>query len=142
MKIWEVREGVATDKPFGAYLYRIAENKIYDHFRKVAREKRLADNIRTGSADFHNDTEDRMAYQDSFRLINQAIDQLPPVRRQIYVLSKIEGKSYEEISGLMGVSTSTINDHIVRANRFLKKVLAADAAVLWIILFGLNSGGL
>ncbi len=139
MKIWERREGIDVDKPFGAYLYRIAVNKVYDHFRKIAREKRLANSIAASSEGFHRDTENGLLYDESLRLIHKAIDQLPPARRQIYMLCKIENKSYEEIAALLGISTSTINDHIVKANRFLKKALAAhiDTVVIWLILFGI-----
>jgi len=139
MKIWEYRDRIDVDKPFGAFLYRIAENKVYDHFRKIAREKRLAGSLLAASLVSHTDTEDRMLYQESVGLINRAIDQLPPARKQIYLLCKIEGRSYEEIAGMLGVSTSTVNDHIVKANRFLKKVLAAhaDTVILWIVLFGM-----
>lgn len=139
MKIWELRERIDADRPFGAYLYRIAENKVYDHFRKIAREKRMADSLLYSAVSSHTDTEDEMSYHESFRLINRAIDQLPPARKQIYRLCKIEGRSYEEIAVLLGVSTSTINDHIVKANRFLKKVLArhADTVILWVVIFGL-----
>lgn len=139
MKIWEYRGRIDIDRPFGAFLYKIAENKVYDHFRKITREKRLADSLLATSLASHTDTEDRMMYQESVGLINRAIDQLPPARKQIYLLCKVEGRSYEEIAGLLGVSTSTVNDHIVKANRFLRKVLAAhaDTVILWIVLFGI-----
>ncbi len=139
MKIWEYRGRIDIDRPFGAFLYKIAENKVYDHFRKITREKRLADSLSATSLASHTDTEDRMLYQESVGLINRAIDQLPPARKQIYLLCKVEGRSYEEIAGLLGVSTSTVNDHIVKANRFLRKVLAAhaDTVILWIVFFGI-----
>ncbi len=139
MKIWERREGIDASKPFGAYLYRIAVNKVYDHFRKIAREKRLATSLAVSSESSHRDTENGLLYDESLRLIRNAIDQLPPARRQIYVLCKIESKSYEEIATMLGISTSTINDHIVKANRFLKKALAAhiDTVVVWLVLFGM-----
>ena len=138
MKIWEYRDRIDSDRPFGPFLYRIAENKVYDHFCKIAREKRMAGSLLAASLASHTDTEDRMLYQESLGLINRAIDQLPPARKQIYLLCKVEGRSYEEIAGMLGISTSTVNDHIVKANRYLRKVLAdhADTVILWIILFG------
>jgi RNA polymerase sigma-70 factor (family 1) len=140
MKIWEHRERTDVDKPFGAYLNRIAENRVYDHFRSLAREKRLAVTLFSAFVDSHTDHEDEVMQNESTLLIHKAIDLLPPVRRKVYLLSRIEGKSYEEISDLLDISTSTINDHIVKANRFLKKVLTRhiDAVVLWIILFSVE----
>ncbi len=129
MKIWERRERIDPDKSFGAYLYRIAENKVYDHFREMAREKRLADDLTVTMNASYIDTEDLMNYDERFRLMNEAIGKLPPVRKQIYMLSKIDGKSYEEIAVQMSISTATVNDHIVKANRFLKRLLASHINV-------------
>ncbi len=34
---------------------------------------------------------------------------------------KIEGKSYEEASRILGVSISTVNEHIVKASQVVRK---------------------
>ncbi len=135
MKIWENRRQINPDKSFGGYLYRMAENKVYDHFRKISREKRLTDSLALSLDQFHNDAENDLLYKESLLLVQKAIEQLPPVRKKVYLLSKTEGKTYDEIAGLMGVSTATINDHIVKANRFLKTYLAkyTDLVLAWLL---------
>ncbi|RNI33826.1 hypothetical protein EFY79_17715 [Hanamia caeni] len=56
-------------------------------------------------------------------MLYDAIELLPPRRKLIFKLCKIECKSYEQISLQLGVSCSTISDHIVKANRFIKTIL-------------------
>ena len=135
MKIWENRRQIDPHKSFGGYLYRIAENKVYDYFRKISREKRFTDSLASSLDHFHNDSENDLLYKESLLLVQNAIEQLPPVRKKVYLLSKMEGKSYEEIAVLMGVSTATINDHIVKANRFLKTYLTkyTDLVLAWLV---------
>ncbi|MGN6532752.1 MAG: RNA polymerase sigma factor [Ginsengibacter sp.] len=53
----------------------------------------------------------------------ESINLLPPKRRQIFQLIKVEERSYEEVSALLNVSVSTINDHIVKATKFIRENL-------------------
>ncbi|MCE7070120.1 sigma-70 family RNA polymerase sigma factor [Dyadobacter sp. CY327] len=128
LKVWERRSQINPEKPFKAYLFTIAQNLIYDHFRKVARDKVLVDNL-ISSASMYYRSEDSEVFEVRLQYIHKAIEHLPPVRKHIFKLSKIEGKSYEEIASIMQISTSTISDHIVKANRAIKKYLQMHADV-------------
>lgn len=48
------------------------------------------------------------------------IDQLPPQRRHIFRLNKIEGLSYPEIAQRLGISEKTVKNHVYRAMVQLK----------------------
>src|SRR5215213_1242421 len=37
LKLWEYRRSVDPEKSFHSFLFKIAENKVYDFFRKAAR---------------------------------------------------------------------------------------------------------
>ena len=39
IKIWNNRQNIDPEKSFRSYLFRIAENLVYDFFRKAARNK-------------------------------------------------------------------------------------------------------
>ena len=41
LKIWYNRASIDLDKSFRSYLFRIAENKVYDFFRKTTRDKKI-----------------------------------------------------------------------------------------------------
>jgi RNA polymerase sigma-70 factor (family 1) len=134
LKVWEKRSQIDPEKPFRSYLFTIAQNLMYDHFRKVARDKVLVDSLVSSAAMYYR-SDDTEVFEERMQCINKAIEQLPPVRRQVFKLSKIEGKSYEEIALLLGISHSTISDHIVKANRAIKKYLQmqGDVAVAFLI---------
>jgi len=55
--------------------------------------------------------------------INEIIDDLPNKCREVYKLSRIEGKSHQEISDAMGISKKTIENHMTRALKALKNEL-------------------
>lgn len=137
LKIWELRGQIDPEKSFKSFLYKIAENLVYDHFRKVSRDKRLSDNLLYLLEEEYSHSEESVIYNESVELLHMAINQLPEMRRRVYVLGKMEGKTYEEISAQLGISHSTISDHIVKANRFIKTYLTSrtDVTLSLIIAF-------
>jgi RNA polymerase sigma-70 factor (ECF subfamily) len=50
------------------------------------------------------------------------INQLPPQRRYIFQLNKIEGLSYPEIAQRLGISEKTVKNHVYRAMLQLKEL--------------------
>ncbi|MFA4870188.1 MAG: sigma-70 family RNA polymerase sigma factor [Pedobacter sp.] len=120
LKIWDTRKQLDPEKSFRSYIFRISENMVMDFFRRVARDKKLqAQMILTQSALYSHIEENLIQAQESKRF-EQVIAMLPPQRKQVFTLCKLEGKSYQEVSGLLGISTSTVSDHLLKANRFLK----------------------
>jgi RNA polymerase sigma factor (sigma-70 family) len=67
-------------------------------------------------------------------LLHEAIAQLPPQRKQVYTLCKLEGKSNEEAGRELGISTATIRNQIVKANKAVKQyfLLNHDIAIVLI----------
>jgi len=120
VKIWNKREVISTEKPFRYYLLTLATNLVNDFYRKVARERRLQDEIIAASTELYNPTEDQIYYKESKELMDAAIDSLPAQQKLVFQLCKIEGKTYEEVSNLLGISTSTISNHIVKGTKTIK----------------------
>ena len=123
IKIWHNRQHINVEQSFRSYLFRIAENLVYDFFRKAARDKKLqAVLIRRACKDY-SPIEEGLCMKERSQLLQEAIDALPPKRREVFQLVKMEERSYEEVSLMLHVSTSTINDHIVKATKFIRKNL-------------------
>jgi RNA polymerase sigma-70 factor (family 1) len=121
LKIWEKREFLNPDRSFSAYLFRITENQVTDLFRRAAFEKKLMAHLIRVSTELYNHTEEFINFKEGNAILQQAIDTLPPQRKKIFTLCKIEGKSYEEAGKLLGISSGTVNDHMVKAARTVKK---------------------
>ncbi|MDB5115852.1 MAG: polymerase sigma-70 factor [Mucilaginibacter sp.] len=121
VKIWIGRETLDSEKSFRSYLFKIAENLVYDFFRKAALNKKLETYLISVSVPANSPIEQHIYYKEGNHALAKAIEQLPPKRKQVYILCKIEGKSYEEVSRLLGISISTVNEHIVKASRVVRK---------------------
>lgn len=121
VKIWLNRHQLDPERSFKAYLFKVSENLVYDFFRKAALHKKLQDHLTLTASGGGNNIERYIYFKESALLVDQAIENLPPRRKEIYKLCKIEGKSYEEVSRSLGISVSTINEHIVKASKSVRK---------------------
>jgi RNA polymerase sigma-70 factor (ECF subfamily) len=55
--------------------------------------------------------------------VTRAVEQLPPDFREVVVLSDIEGLSYGEIAGIVGVPLGTVKSRLYRGRRLLQRAL-------------------
>lgn len=139
MKIWEKRENLDPEKSFNAYLHQIARNLVYDHFRKLALDKKLESRFAMADNETYSHIEEQLFYKESNQLFLEAVAKLSPQRKQVFTLCKLEGKSYHEVSKLLQISTSTISDHLLKSNKFIRAQMLIAESVLVILLgfFGL-----
>lgn len=122
-----------TDYAFSTYIYRIATNLAISEIRKRKRRTILS---LTGlfQADAEDDTEfqptdsrslpDKDLIDDEReRVIARAIATLPPKYRVPVILRDVEGRTYEEIAGILELGLGTTKSRISRARALLKEKL-------------------
>jgi len=120
----------------GAWLYRVARNRIVDFFRK----KRLAalGDALMESADDEGvltledllpapDAGPEAAYARSVLLqeLNGALDELPEEQRDVFIAHQIEGRSFKEIADDTGVGLNTLLSRKRYAVLYLRRRLQA-----------------
>ncbi len=91
-----------------AFLLRIAVNAGVDRQRYVQRRSGA------GLALAHEDPDDAVDYDDLL-IIKEAILGLPPILRDVFVLSRFEGLTYGEIAERLGISVKTVEWRMSRA---------------------------
>lgn len=120
MRLWNNRHNVDTEKSIKAYLFRIGENLVYDTFRRANRDEKMRAYFMAFTTEAYDHIEKTLFEHENKEMLYEAIDQLPPQRKKVYSLCKLEEKSYKEISEMLGISTAAVNDHVTKANAFLK----------------------
>ncbi len=128
IRVWNNREQIDPAKSFKSYLFRIAENLAYDLFRKIARDKRLQAELIARTCSSYNHVEEDLSNKENTQALQHLIIALPPQRRKIFSLVKLEGKTYAEVSELLNISPSTINDHVVKATKFIREQMCNNEA--------------
>jgi RNA polymerase sigma-70 factor (family 1) len=120
LKVWENRKNMEDVKFLIAYLFKICKNITLNALAKTAREEKIKELFLTGSSFFQIDNESVTRDEEYEKLLTMAIEQLPCQRKQVFRFCKIEGKTYQEVAAILGISTGTINDHIVKATRSIR----------------------
>ncbi len=133
IKIWEKRAGVDPERAFGPYLYQIAINMVYDIYRRSSYDQKLQQYLKSYASESYSHVEEQLINQEQLDLLEKLLNKVPPQRRKVFELFKIEGKSYQEISVELGISKATINSHITKVNRFLRDHLGENAVELVLI---------
>src|SRR5690606_11014441 len=75
-----------------------------------------------GASPFAADTitPDRvLSAREELALLQAAIDQLPPRRRQIVILRKVEGLTQKQVAALLGIAVGTVEQQMVSGMRTL-----------------------
>ena len=74
LKLWEHRDHFHQIENIGAWLYRVTENKLIDHLRKTAAEKRLSQKTWNRIREISNETELDLAAKESEKILSEAIE--------------------------------------------------------------------
>ncbi len=136
LSLWECRERIDPDKNIKAYLFRISINKARDLFRRAMQDKQIRALLYRTVSEGYEHIETELIRRENRDLLSRLLDRLPERQRKVYVLCKVEGLSYREVSDRLGISENTVNSHIRRANALLKQYLSNTSEVtILLVLF-------
>lgn len=100
-----------------AFLYKVAGNLAIDHLRKSNREQaRYADEEELlDHADASPSMERQLYSQQQLVHLKEAISELPPRCREVFILHKFKHYTYSQIMRELGIVENTVLKHIVKA---------------------------
>jgi RNA polymerase sigma-70 factor (ECF subfamily) len=121
MKVWTNRHRLPEVEQFKNYLFILGRNQLVSAIRKKVTITTSPDN-----ADLTEDLllpDKQYHYKETYTGIMKGIQRLSPRQKEVFILSRIEHLSYEEISGRLGISKSAVKFHIILALNFLREYL-------------------
>ena len=80
------------------------------------------------SADLMLSADEPVLYEDLKRQINEALAQLSPRSREIFLLSRFKGLKNREIAEMLGISVTAVEKHISKSLRLISDYLKDNAS--------------
>jgi len=120
IKLWNFRHTLTKDHSFDTQLFNIARTCLVDHLRQQSVMKaRIIDIPILTDADLAAQPDNSFEAVDYFYNATQS---LPPVRKKIFMLHRLQGFTYKEIAHQLSISVNTVEDHMVKAIRQIKTI--------------------
>lgn len=121
IKLWEKREGLSEQYAISTQLFRIAKSILIDLMRK----ERLRDTQELSDTYVSEVLEEeRYVHKEELGSVLSAIEELPAQCQQVFKLSRFNNLSHSEISAQLSISPKTIETHISKALKYLRKSLS------------------
>jgi len=133
LKIWEIRNTIDLEKSYKGFLYTVARNMVYDYLRKLALDKKKRSELISKTLEVYTHIEEGLILKEHEKLLSEALGQLSLQCQKVYSLSKFEGKSHQEISQLLNISISTVNNHMVKSNRQIRAFFLQNSELSWFV---------
>jgi RNA polymerase sigma-70 factor (ECF subfamily) len=99
------------------YLYRVVDNLAIDYLRRRSLQSNrfVSLDVAQNMPDSLPDAETVLAYRQAIRTLADAIDELPPRCRKVFLLNRFDGLNYREIADQLRISTSMVEKHMMKA---------------------------
>ncbi len=124
VRLWDHRARLNARLPILAYLLRISSNLVRDHARHKEVRRRHEDHVPPVSLSAGDDPESALQLRMLEEMLSDVVrTHLPEKCRQVFLLSRVEGMSNNEISAHLGIAVKTVENQITRALRTLRRHL-------------------
>lgn len=126
LKAWEAIDHYRwTDRPFAAWLYRIAHNLVVDHFRSSQPTVDLDQvySLEEGGTPLDEIVEQHL----TFRALERMLKRLTPEQQQVILLRFMDGYDTLETARIMGKTGGAVRTLQHRALKTLHRIMAHAA---------------
>lgn len=137
--IWEKREQLPEIRNFGDYLFVTTRNASLNYIRNNGSGsggrlpwsvvRRFSDIVDKAFVDANNPL-DFLLQEQLGEEARKAMAYIPDKSRNVFLKSRMEGKSYQEIARELDISVNTVRYHMKLALRILRKHLSKFLMVL------------
>lgn len=121
IKLWNFRHTLTGEHTLDTQLFRIARTTLIDGIRERERRRKLVQGLEA-----QPETPDNGLHQTAAASLelSSALNTLPPARKKVFLLHRVQGYSYKQIAGELSISDRTVEKHLALAIKQLRKILA------------------
>ena len=135
IKVWEKRDRIDEYLSFESYLFTITYNTTISFIRRKVKEKKYIEYLKSmQNSSIQSNIIPEIEYKELKDKSEKIIGLLPLRQKQIYKLNREEGLTYKEIAAKLNISINTVETHMERALKSIRKKLG-DVSIVLLILY-------
>lgn len=122
---WQQASQIRDPARWKTWLYRLARNAAVDAGRRSTRERRTEAAVTEAAAESVSGAtpRDEAIKAEQYAAIHRAVEALPALYREPFVLRHVQNWSYRQIAEVMDLPVDTVETRLVRARRLLREAL-------------------
>ncbi len=133
VKIWSHRDQLAHVRSFRSYLFTAARHHALNALRKMVTEKK---HLLVFQKETPSDAITDGLQPDIYQALEEAIDQLPPQQKKVYLLCRRERMEHQAVASHLGLSAHTVKKYMKLAVLGIRKhLLLKQKSESWRCLF-------
>ena len=114
-KFWKTKAYESVTTSYRFYLFRSVRNEAYNYLRLEFQELEDIEKAAVRENAFSQRPDQIVQFEEVLHQVEDLVESLPPQCRKVFLLSRFEGKKYQEIASELGISIKTVEVHIVKA---------------------------
>ncbi|MBD1262132.1 RNA polymerase sigma-70 factor [Maribacter polysiphoniae] len=141
LKTWRSRKKLNPQFSIRNFLYKCVYNEFLNHYQKNKAVVLLNEKYIEYTHEVAEEIDDNII-EKMMDIVNKEIQKLPPKCQRVFILSKKEGLTNNEISDYLNISIKTVEAQITKAFSILKTKLGEKYETILFMVFGYNIGKL
>jgi len=122
VKIWEHKDKIEVHSSIKSYLFQVSKNSMIDFIRKNKNHLNNTE-LDTNKLDFFDDDGKSLDPYIVRQAIEHCLKDKKEKAREIFMMNKYEGLTYEEIADYLNISKRSVEDNISKILAHLKEEL-------------------
>ena len=123
IKVWVKRMDISPEYSFKSYLFTIAKHQIISDFRRKVIQMDIEACTDPSLLMFDKTPETEVMNQELAQLIDNSVKNLNPLQSKVFIMSKLDGMSLEEISRELDIPLQTVKNNLTIAMKILRSQL-------------------
>jgi RNA polymerase sigma-70 factor (ECF subfamily) len=132
VQVWQRREKLDIQTSLQAYLFSIIRYSVFRYIKKEQAHSQVFENLEDRLQ--YITPEDIVVEKNIRSQVATIVNGLPEKCREIYILSREEQLSHNEIATRLNISTKTVENHITIALRKIRFNIARMAGIFFFII--------
>ncbi len=122
-EFWKARKRLDTAQSPKSFLYKIARNRALNYITRLHHTVAIDDEEEFLSLKSSDNPEEKLEADTLAKVLELAINNLPPRCRSVFILSRYNELSYNEIAETLNISLQTVKNQVNKALVILRKEL-------------------